>query len=62
MKLDRYESNLRVHGKKIYSYDTHIGTIHDNHIEELGYWSKSSRTHINYVGEYYGLKVLKYEN
>ena len=60
MKLDRYETNLRVRNNRVYSYDTLVANIKDNHIEELGYWSASTRKHINYVGEYFNLKVKNY--
>ena len=36
MKLDRYETNLRVRNNIIYSYDTKVAIIHDEHIEVLG--------------------------
>jgi len=61
MKLDRYETNLRVHGKYIYSFDTKVAIIHDNHIEELGYWSMSTIKHVNYAGAYFGKPIKRYK-
>tara|TARA_R100001244_G_scaffold132321_1_gene108182 strand:+ start:756 stop:944 length:189 start_codon:yes stop_codon:yes gene_type:complete len=58
MKLDRYEANLKVLGNIVYSYDTKVAIIHDKHIEVLGYWSRTTSKHINYVGQYFDKPVL----
>tara|TARA_R110000823_G_scaffold315684_1_gene449679 strand:+ start:796 stop:984 length:189 start_codon:yes stop_codon:yes gene_type:complete len=59
MKLDRYETNLRVRNNNIYSYDIKVAIIYDEHIEVLGYWSATTSKHINYCGEYYGKPILR---
>ena len=58
--MEKLKNNLHVmFGTDVYSYTTLVAKIHDDHIEELGYWSKTTRTHINYVGKYY-MKELRY--
>jgi len=62
-KMEKLKNNLHVmFGTDIYSYTTLVAIIHEDHIEELGYWSKTTRTHINYAGQFYNLEVKYYKN
>jgi hypothetical protein len=57
------KNNLQIiNGTEVWSYTTKVGIIHKHHIEELGYWSATTRRHINYVGKYYNKEVKYYEN
>lgn len=60
--MNRYKQNLRVSATEVYSYDTHVANIdHANQqIIELGYWSVTTRKHVNYVGAEYGYTVKHY--
>lgn len=59
MNLKRYKENLRVDGLNVYSYTTHVATIdHETQaVTRLGYWSKTTSKHINYVARELGYKV-----
>ena len=37
-KLDKYKTNLTLLGNWVYSYSTHVATIEDNKLIQLGYW------------------------
>lgn len=55
--LRRYKKNLKILGNKVYSYDTHVATIGNNYLYELGYWSVTTKKHINYVARELSLKI-----
>lgn len=57
--MKRYQQNLRVEGNKVISYTTHVATIDGQNLLELGYWSKTTKKHINYVAKEYGLTIIK---
>ena len=61
--MNRYKQNLKVIGSEVFSYDTHVADV--DHTEKLvierGYWSVTTRKHVNYVGAEYGYKVVKYK-
>ena len=57
--FDRYKQNLKQQGDKIYSYDTHVATIKGNELHQLGWWSVTTRKHINYVAKQYNLTLTK---
>jgi len=57
--MDRYKQNLDVKGNNVYSYGTHVATIEDRKLRQLGYWSKTTQTHINYVARELGLSIVK---
>jgi len=56
----RYKENLKEHNCEVYSYRTKVATIdHEAKVvRELGYWSKTTRKHINYVANEYGYAVV----
>lgn len=59
--LSRYKRNLAINGNKILSYGTHVATINfaEKTITRHGFWSSTTSKHINYVGKYWNLIVLK---
>ena len=61
--MEKLKNNLHImFGTDVYSYTTKVAIIHDNYIEELGYWSVTTRRHINYVGQFYNKEIRYYEN
>ena len=60
--MEKIKNNLHImFGTDVYSYTTKVAVIHDDYIEQLGYWSKTTQGHINYVGRLYS-KEIKYTN
>ena len=59
MKLQKYKQNLRLEGNKVISYTTHVATIADGKLFQLGYWTKTTQKHINYVAEQLDLDLIK---
>ena len=59
-KFNRYKQNLTLDGNRVISYTTHVATIDfiNNTIQALGYWSKTTTKHINYVAAELGLKKV----
>ena len=60
--LDRYKQNLRLEEDKVYSYATHVATIEGSRLRVLGYWSKTTTKHINYVAQQLDLKQITHNN
>ena len=60
MILNRYKMNLRVIGDSIFSYNTLVAQInHDlGQVIRLGYWSRTSSKHVNYVARILGYDVV----
>jgi hypothetical protein len=57
-KLNRYKENLRIDGDRVISYSTHVATINGNTLQILGYWSKTTNKHVNYVAAELDLKKV----
>ena len=57
--MKKYNQNLTVIGSNVYSYNTHVATIQDNTLKQLGWWSKTTQKHINYVAEQFNLILIK---
>ena len=57
-KLKRYKENLRIDGDRVISYSTHVATINGNTLRILGYWSKTTTKHVNYVAAELDLKKV----
>ena len=57
----KYKLNLRADHMWIYSYGTKVAQIdHINkEIQYLGFWSRTTSKHINYVAKLYKYKVNK---
>ena len=60
MVLDRYKQNLRIEGNKVISYITHVATIDNGKLIELGWWSVTTQKHINYVAKELDLELVKH--
>ena len=59
MKLNRYKQNLTVIGSNVYSYDTHVASIANDKLFQLGYWSVTTQKHIDYVARELDLDLIK---
>lgn len=59
MNLSKYKQNLKIDGNKVISYVTHVATINGNELHQLGYWSKTTQKHINYVASELNLTLIK---
>ena len=59
MNLSKYKQNLKIDGNKVISYVTHVATINGNELHLLGYWSKTTQKHINYVASELNLTLIK---
>ena len=59
--MTRYQKNLRVEGDKVYSYDTLVATIDraKRTLTILGYWSKTTSKHLNYIATEFSLTKIK---
>ena len=57
--MKKYKQNLRVENNKVISYTTHVATIENNDLIQLGYWSVTTQKHINYVAKTYNLNLVK---
>jgi len=59
---NKYKKNLKIDGNKVISYYTHVATIDlkNNTVTELGYWSMTTRKHVNYVGKFLCMDVKHY--
>ena len=59
--FDRYKENLRLVEDKVYSYTTHVATVNmnDRTLTQLGYWSRTTQKHINYVASELDLNIIK---
>ena len=58
-KLERYKQNLRIDGNRVISYTTHVATIEDGNLIQLGWWSQTTQKHINYVAQELNLNLIK---
>ena len=59
MKLSKYKKNLKIEGNKLISYTTHVATIKDDKLHQLGYWSATTQRHINFVAQELDLTLIK---
>jgi len=58
IKFNRYQDNLSLVGNNVISYTTHVATIEGSTLRVLGYWSKTTSKHINFVAAELGLKKV----
>ncbi len=58
--MKKYQQNLHIEGCKVISYTTHVATINyqDRTLTVLGWWSKTTSKHINYVARELNLTVV----
>lgn len=59
MNLSKYKQNLRIENNKVISYTTHVATIDQDNLIQLGYWSQTTQKHINYVAKELNLNLIK---
>ena len=59
IRLEKYNQNLTIRGNQVWSYTTHVATIADNKLLQLGYWSQTTQKHINYVANELDLDLIK---
>ncbi len=57
--LDRYKQNLRIIGDDVYSYSTHVATIHQDKLLHHGWWSVTTLIHFIFVANEYDLIIKK---
>ena len=57
--MKKYQQNLRVEGNKVISYTTHVATIDGQNLLQLGWWSRTTQKHVNYVAKEYNLTIIK---
>ena len=55
--MKRYKQNLRIEGNNVISYKTHVATIDEDTLIQLGYWSRTTQKHINYVASELNLTI-----
>ena len=58
-KLSKYKQNLSIQGNQVLSYTTHVATIAECKLYQLGYWSQTTQKHINYVANELDLTLIK---
>jgi hypothetical protein len=58
-KLAKYGNNLCIIGSQVWSYTTHVATIDSDKLIQLGNWSRTTQTHINYVARELNLTLIK---
>jgi|TARA_R110002124_G_scaffold138277_1_gene301638 hypothetical protein len=57
--MEKYKQNLKVIGNQVWSYSTHVATIAEDKLFQLGYWSQTTQKHINYVASELDLILIK---
>ena len=58
-KLNKYKENLTIiNGTDVYSYTTKVAEIKGDELHVLGWWSKTTSKHVNYVADYYNLTKI----
>ena len=56
--MEKYKKNLRIEHNLVFSYNTVVAQITNKHLVQLGYWSKNTQKHINYIALLYDLEVI----
>ena len=57
--FEKYKQNLRKDGNSIISYTTKVAEIKGNELHQLGWWSVTTQKHINYVADFFNLKLIR---
>lgn len=58
-KLEKYKQNLTIQGTQVWSYSTHVATIANDKLYQLGWCSLITQKHINYVAAQLDLDLIK---
>ena len=64
-KLDKYKENLSIitdsdGNRFIKSYETVVAHLTNEGVIQLGWWSKTTQKHINYVANQFRLPITKF--
>ena len=59
IKLKKYKENLKIENNFVISYTTKVAKIENDNLIQLGYWSKTTQKHINYVANELKLNLIK---
>lgn len=54
----KYKETLNVIENKVFSYKTHVATIEDKNLIQLGKWTRTTQKHINHVARIKNLKLI----
>ena len=57
--FNRYKQNLRMDGNNVWSYSTIVAKREGNNLKVLGWWSRTTTKHVNYVASELGLTLIK---
>jgi hypothetical protein len=58
-KFNRYKDNLRMVGNDVWSYSTIVARRDGDILKVLGWWSRTTTKHVNYVANELGLTLIK---
>jgi hypothetical protein len=59
IKFPKYKENLRMIGDEVWSYSTNVAKREGNNLRVLGWWSRTTTKHVNYVANELGLTLIK---
>lgn len=66
MKFKKYQQNLtlvNLNGiQYVKSYETLVARIEEGNLIELGYWSRTTKKHTNYVASELKLHIIHFSN
>ena len=57
--FNRYKQNLRMDGNNVWSYSTIVAKREGDNLRVLGWWSRTTTKHVNYVASELGLTLIK---
>lgn len=57
--FNRYKQNLHIDGNNIWSYSTIVAKREGDTLRVLGWWSRTTTKHVNYVAKELGLTLIK---
>ena len=60
MKFKRYTQNLSYEHPYIISYTTKVAKVCGDYVKELGYWSVTTRKHVNYAANELNKDLIYY--
>jgi len=57
-RFEKYQQNLIIKGNQVWSYATHVATISNDKLYQLGRFSQTTQKHINYVADVLDLHIV----
>ena len=57
-RFEKYQQNLMIKGNQVWSYTTHVATISNDKLYQLGRFSQTTQKHINYVADVLDLSIV----